>query len=133
MKRSRRSSERSAIRSSSCGCVWDSPRQNASPRIISSNTFKTSSATSGSSEPSPTGQLTEAGIAELLFVRADAGQLAVSQVDQLIAALHGRQPVRDSDQGTGAVHAGDGLRHFTLGLVIERRRRLIEDQHWRIV
>ena len=41
--------------------------------------------------------------------------------------------MRDDDHGACAVQRRDRFRHFTLGLVVERRRRFVEHQHRRLV
>ena len=73
-------------------------------------------------------------IAQQLVVGASRGDAPVLQEDQPIAVLHRRQPVRDR-RSASACRAASAMaaRHLALGLVVERGRRLVEDQHRGIV
>ena len=57
-----------------------------------------------------------------------ADQLALLEVEQAVASADGAQPVRDRDGGELAPEALEHLGELELGLVVERRGRLVEHQ-----
>ena len=64
-----------------------------------------------------------------LLVGASRGDATILKKDQTIAALHGREAVGDDDQCPGAVKRRDRLGDFPFRLIVERRGRLVEDEH----
>ena len=68
-------------------------------------------------------------IPQQLVVGAGRGDATILQKDQTVAALDGREAMGDDDQGARAMECCDRRRHFTLGLIVERRGRFVEHQH----
>ncbi len=54
---------------------------------------------------------------------------AVLQDKNAVGAKHGREPVRDDERGAVLHGALEGLLHQRFALGVERRRRLVEQQH----
>src|SRR5713101_6639690 len=74
----------------------------------------------------------EAGVAAVelhqLRVRALLHQAAMFEEDDAVGAAHGREPVRDVHGGAAAREGTQPLEEVVLGLRVERRRRLVEQQ-----
>ena len=55
----------------------------------------------------------------------------MQQHDDAIGRANRGQPVRDRDDGRGARNVREGRTHRLLGLAVDARRRLVEQQHAR--
>ena len=69
---------------------------------------------------------------EQLLVRARLAQLALVQHQDLVHVLDGRQPVRDGDRRAAGHQHVQRVADQELGLGVDARRRLVEDQDARI-
>ena len=69
---------------------------------------------------------------EQLLVRADRLDRAVGEHDDAVGHAHAREAVRDQHRGLAARQLLEALEHLELGARVERRRRLVEDQHLRV-
>jgi len=67
-----------------------------------------------------------------LFMRANVADRAVFEHDDAIRPPHGREPVRNHKHSTPTHKILQRRLHQRLGLAVERRRRLIENQNRRI-
>ena len=80
------------------------------------------------------GHLPEALAApEQLLVRALRHDAALLQLDDRVAAFHGRQPVGDDQDRDIAIESPDRIENQLLGQVVERARRLIQHEHARLL
>ena len=67
-----------------------------------------------------------------MVVRAVLDDAAVLERDDAVGLAHGRQPVRDDEDGAARRDALHVVLDDALALVVERARRLVEDQDARI-
>ena len=65
-------------------------------------------------------------------MRADLDDAAAVEHDDLVGVAHGREPVRDRDRRPPLGEPLERLLHRALGLRVERRGRLVEDEDRRV-
>ena len=65
-------------------------------------------------------------IGQQAVVGSDPDHPAVVEDDHLIGAQHGRNPLRDNDQGGIGGHLAQMLPHSGVGVHVERRQRVVE-------
>jgi hypothetical protein len=69
---------------------------------------------------------------EQRLVRATLDRHAVPQDDDLVAAHHRREPVRDRHRAAAGARSVEGVLHLALRLCVEGARRFVEDEHRRL-
>ena len=66
-------------------------------------------------------------------MRAHFAELAFVHDDDLVGALHGREPVGDDQRGASLDHAAERIAHAEFGFGIHARSSFIENQNLRFV